>query len=527
MRLRILSFRRVGALVGMLAVAAAAFFLRPYPEYFSSPSAPRDMAKWKGTRYEYFSHALYPSGRYRTLTDVLSSWERKEKLIRVPYRKATVEEKWLKVWPEESKRLRLTGSAMPWTLRGENYQAGEGGQVNLPGGRLEWVAYGLSIPDESSQGKMTYYQPSDHQRLTMDALLDLGLDSEWLLQKNENWKRRPVLRMLLRRKGSTAPFSRPGALVYDAKTGASVSQTTSISNQGEWALIDAMLGIWHDAPLEIAVQLPAGSPRKTPLDLRNGAKSTAHGQFAMLHAMGHGTLDEFPVLVKGSETYRFYPAENRSPHWFALQFEPKALAGQTLASVRFDNGDSYRFRLDVSKRLNLLRCPTTSTSAPTEFALETHPIHARAWFRLDRIPGMPNPRESLTNLFDVEIPVSAQEPSEFGNGWNPSMKGGSRFVLAVHLSSLLEVVCEATETVPQFSSIFNSGINELWIVLPPGNNQWITPRGLLESVTRADAGMHLTLDPDTHILHVERREPWLTRVRKWWNGRAPDWLDFG
>jgi len=135
------------------------------------------------------------------------------------------------------------------------------------------------------------------------------------------------------------------------------------------------------------------------------------------------------------------------------------------------------------------------------------PEKARAIFRVQALPEMPNPRDSTRNLFDVHIPRVALD---FPNGGD-SMLG----------DILVDLIAGAMELTPSTMTI--KPLRRLPEDYLPKRFENVTPRELAREYQKYADDPFFDVDRTDHVIRFHRPEPWTLRVQQWWYFHAPDW----
>lgn len=141
------------------------------------------------------------------------------------------------------------------------------------------------------------------------------------------------------------------------------------------------------------------------------------------------------------------------------------------------------------------------------------------WLRIPGMPDMPNGRD-LENLFEVRIPkVSTWDPAmtvaravemdlRYSGDW------GQEIMVVRDALELLVVVDGEIFTVKgdlEEPEVFKN--QSVWQIV--------------EKMEAEDNEQTLVVANENRLLRVERAEPttW-EKIKRWWNGKAPDWLEF-
>jgi len=172
------------------------------------------------------------------------------------------------------------------------------GLANLPGGgKLRLAAFALSVPqaddpvdDETITQPLVFRRPDAQTLLTKAELDDLGLASDER-EVSKALRILPMIRLVL--KSEDLPATRIGEWrVFDGRTNALITRAVAHREVKPGVVIlDAQLGIWHDTPADLVVELPCGQPVETPVPLQEGFETQPrpHLRF-QLTAIGDGRV---------------------------------------------------------------------------------------------------------------------------------------------------------------------------------------------------------------------------------------------
>lgn len=295
---------------------------------------------------------------------------------------------------------------------------------------------------------------------------------------------------------------------FDERTHANVSEfleRVEPDNLPEnLAILDLHVDIWHDTSLLIAVDLPCGKPSETPVQLDDGfqVNPAPHINFQLLAAAKgplHNTQrdpDQIYLETKNREdlgtvfAYRVFPAA------WALQM-----------GLRVQSGDEETILPLLESELALAQADWPRAEID-ETAVLLFPERARALFRLDALPDMPNPR-NLRNLFDVRIP--RVQFGEFGATGESSLT----YLILDTVSGATQTTVDVYGQSPEITRVDD---------LLTRRFTDVSPRELIAEYQERAVDPYVIVSQSDHVMRFHRPEPWRHRLEQWWYLNKPGWL---
>lgn len=303
-----------------------------------------------------------------------------------------------------------------WQIRNTKLASPDQGEAEPSALGLQLLAFAVSVPhaDDLQRSKvdpnvnLEFLYPETLEPI--DAA-ELGLIAEDR-QVNALKRQNPVLRLVLANQ-SGRPFRILRDDIYDSRTNASVSGSLGavVHDRGELIRVDYDLGIWHDTPLRIGMDLATGEPIRAPLNQKSGEQiqlgDSARIQLVSVIAGAPAGVswsqrhtDFVPDLIHYHPTsgttlaFRFSSAEFAPHCGISLKRN-----GVTTSPIWLETGG----RAQTWKHLRLMRIDRLPPPEIPELEVVFLPERSRVWFELPGLPQMPNGRD-LTDLLDVKIP---------------------------------------------------------------------------------------------------------------------------
>lgn len=220
--------------------------------------------------------------------------------------------------------------------------------------------------------------PESLEPVAPQQLLDEGASTPSL--RIDEWIDAPVLALLIEAGGDLKFVHAVEPEIFDARTGSKVSfPTDKIETEtclGSWTTVRTRLGIWHDTPLVVAVDVahePLDSLTVDPDEWRSWRRKAHSFQMAREHVANQSDPDVkgVGVFLQGGSSCAWFPDAANSKRETFLEW----------------------MRKEGFERVELLRYRKTSVVR----------------FKIAGLPDMPNGRE-IENLFEVRIPkISTEE----------------------------------------------------------------------------------------------------------------------
>jgi len=300
----------------------------------------------------------------------------------------------------------------------ETLQADASNAVHWPGGRLRLRAIATAwrtAVDDPPPIQAVFHDALDGRRWAEDeapaAFREMTPDYTCYLH----------VRLLFEAEGDL-PFEDLEALVFDARTHASVAARYQVEGfgaglvsrkEGRFLALDLDAALWHDTPLEVMIDLPAGPEQRHPFPALGQAVSFLGAGQRRIEltrlGMGEGYPDVLGVFVQVQPEVTFswrrpapglasFPVEKvRKPSLWDL--------GELLESDYL----RVRARSEDEEWVNYPLLGNTDHGLNAEGAeLIFRPERLRCWFKVAGLPRAPNPR-NVRDLLDIRIPGPVDE----------------------------------------------------------------------------------------------------------------------
>ncbi|MEM7014625.1 MAG: hypothetical protein AAF585_24450, partial [Verrucomicrobiota bacterium] len=304
-----------------------------------------------------------------------------------------------------------------WSLRNMNLENPDQGEIEPSELGLQLRAFALSIPNPDDVGRSKADPNVELEFLDPETLEPIDADELGLIaedrQINAFERENPALRLVVA-KERDQPFRILRDDIFDKRTNASVSGSLSgkVHDRGELIRIDYDLGIWHDTPLRIGMDLASGSPIRAPLSLESGEQiqlgDSARIQLVSVIAGNAGGLSwsqRYPDFVP--DLVHYHPTSGTT---LVFRFSSADFAPHCGVSLKRNGVATSPIWLDTDgreqtwKHLRLMRIDRLPPPEIPELEIVFLPERSRVWFEIPNLPQMPNDRD-LADLLDARIPV--------------------------------------------------------------------------------------------------------------------------
>lgn len=369
----------------------------------------------------------------------------------------------------------------------------EGGVVSLPGGtQLRLAAAGLFVPGFSE--RPVFFNPRTLEELSGEQLLGLpGAAQDFEPSPDPS---SPTLRLIF--DGSATPMVRNAVRrVYDARTQWAVGHGGAIeSGEGGAIFADLHLALWHDTPLDVVLDVACGEPVSAPIPREPGAQFLVD-EVLRVQIGGLGAGEAKVVGVRGEE---FDIGGDRDASGFVIARVSRSIWARQCQIGRVGDPVEARSWLEGLPRFQSAALPApVDRIAADELRIFWFPDRARVWFRIEGLPGMPNPR-STKNLFDVRIPLVEIDRRE-------------------DFESLFRHAGQAAQLDVLSDGVYwNYGVG----TEPPAGYfplemRNVSATGLLREVLRFHAAGEIRIDGEKqYLIYGEREQPqWWEKTKTW------------
>lgn len=296
------------------------------------------------------------------------------------------------------------------------------------------------------------------------------------------------------------PFEAMEVRVFDARTKAMLGarrhwdrfEPRLCFREGTFVAINLDCGVWHDTPLEIMVDLPAGAPQRQKLAPNGPQTFQFLGQNERRIRIDRllirpGSIEQSQGIKGPLAEFAWIPDRSPLHGWQAEEaiWDLGNLLQADFLELRAKKADGELFRTML---LNHARLPEA-----TDYELVYYPERQRCWFQVAGLPMVPNSRTGTHDLLDVRIP-------------SPIKRVGYDWVASMAQLSLRD---------------YHTG-SSLWYRLDPP----MKDATLREMLRISSKGQNERVTIDQHKLELKvRPEPeepkWLQAVRDGWKKIAP------
>lgn len=384
------------------------------------------------------------------------------------------------------------------SVRRAPVKADDSGEILLPedaSARLE--AYVLRVPGQS---KGAFLLPRDPRKQKPLAEERLGEIPDKILI-DDRQLHRPRLSLIFKASESLRFFHAADVAVFDQRTGVRVDfgQPHEVSS-GPWTRLDLEMGIWHDTPLEIGLDLLCGKPEV----IEPAREDAPVSQIApaglgtpFFNEGGDGVIlrmdsrrahihiaPVFRPSLQPENAYLEVPEDSEASVRASLTARRHENFGLLIAGTDWDEPPEIRWfgkrwgpgdfggnQISLEQTLELVSEPkfarqvsfsadqALKTMKDSRFGMVHLPEQIRAWFELKSLPEMPGDSD-LKNLFDTPIPeitidISVIPNWVLTNGGEPYGSLGTIYVGSPAMIPeevldllLLEAACRAVELDP-------------------------------------------------------------------------------
>ncbi len=330
----------------------------------------------------------------------------------------------------------------------------------------------------------------------------------WISSQNGHG---PIHRVIFRTAGLARGCCDFAAL-YDGRTGAEVDNyAKEVGDLEGWLALDFFLGVWHETPVVLRLNLVFSEPVSAILPL------SPNSSVVIPNHMRVG----YVATVKGKIGRHFtgkWHIENKlrftsSPDDASILVAMQRFGWESHLAARDPRNKNWRrFRspferyLARSWQIRDVVFQQAEVANLSELVVGVIPNQARLWFELEGLGGMPN-STSIDDLFDVRIP------------WIDFRR--------LHRSDILGIVGSATEREVSFYDdahyFDNPPMGNLSAFQQPIENT--TPRELLQVWLRDNPDFWAEVsESQDHQIWIREREGFLDRLRNWWATHKPGWI---
>ena len=499
--------KRVAAVVLILlaAIAALAVAFRPKPVFYApsrveSPLVDSDF----GYGAELINcppseTPMPPLGREWPIAEAIYAWPPDRELPRVAIKR---KEEIARVEYEDKDSVNFDTELIP-----SPYFAGiaatRAGSVELPAGAsLHLAGFGVRVPDvDENRARQWRFRRYNGEIASSE---EWNAPPEFYETTGFENLERPGLRMVFRF-DKLPVFRATHWAVRDANTGRVVGEVTRQTSTGDWRLVDFELGIWHNAPLEIELDLITGAMQEAELKLETNSQIQFGDRFRIGFALV--ALDDlrgfggFVIAqaraparkLQGSQVVFFHSESPYVEHCFPLP--PKSTPDGTVEPLVYWMPDPFAPMPPTA----VAYFPDRDIQEGDTLRLGFFPYRTRVWFQVQP-QDLPNSAD-IEDLFDVRIPVVKLD----------IMRPADPFA-DLDRVTIDQIVGEATEF----------DINSFWGLIGQDNLHSnlvfydTTPRELLE-LCLAHAHKHrVEVDSENRRLVIEPEPTWRERFEKWW-----------
>ncbi|MEM7011916.1 MAG: hypothetical protein AAF585_10580 [Verrucomicrobiota bacterium] len=394
-------------------------------------------------------------------------------------------------------------------------RADDNSVVHLPGdASLRLAAFALSVPsaddpedlNDPSTQQLLFREPKELIALSGDQLSEIGVPlSAREVNRAKRWT--PMLRLVFVRQGLA--FERITSWrAFDERSHANVSEFLERVEPDDlpdnFAILDLHVDIWHDTSLLIAVDLPCGKASETPIQLSDGfqIKPEPHINFQLL-AAAKGPLHN--AERDPDQIYLETETQEDSATIFAYRVFPATWALQMGLHVRSGDEETILPLLESELALTQANWPRAEID---DAKVLLFPERARALFRLDALPEMPNPR-NVRNLFDVRIP--RVQFGEFGATGESSLT----YILLDTVSGATQTTVDVYGQSPEMKRVDD---------LLTRRFKDVSPRELIAEYQERAVDPYVIVSQSDHVMRFHRPEHWRHRLENLCYFNKPDWL---
>lgn len=366
-------------------------------------------------------------------------------------------------------------------------------QANLPGNiTFRLVAYMLILPQDE---EAPILEPH-----TFAPLLDSDIE---VAMRGRNTRstpymppefRPPILRLGFRTSG--ASFESIDCNAFDSRTGFKVLDQFTQRWFDDLYVVDLYLGIWHDTPIDICLDRPAGKPVHTAVAAEDRFRpiELSPGVWFQLFEVAPGFYTEIRTGDIESFTYKRTNSKGVSAFFQSGYGEATE---QSFIQWAHSSSELYE-RLE--RGANVLATTNPVMFEKAALNVVHFPERTRVWLHLPSLPGMPNGRAESKDLLDVRLPIGNE--------------------VQINDISALQLAYQASEM--QFDWGHSADPNFLREGWPEMGV--LTPRQLLAEYDRRHPKSEVVIDSRRHRITIKDKVSWRERVNYLWN-EFHDWLE--
>lgn len=303
----------------------------------------------------------------------------------------------------------------------ETLQADAANAVHWPGAPLQLRAIATAWctdVDEPVTVRADYHDANDGRRLVLEEL------PKALQEITPEDARYLHLTLLFEAEGDL-PFEDMEVLVFDARTHASVAACFRLDHiesgyvtrtDGGFLALDLEAAIWHDTPLDVMVDLPAGPEQRQPFPAVGQTVTFLGAQQRRIELTRLATGEGYPNIldVFGANPKVTFTWQRLEPSVF-----PQTGSGETVPPERqpslWDLGDlvesdylRVRAQREDGEWVNYPMGQFDHGLDAEGAELIFRPGRQRCWFKVAGLPAAPNPR-SVRDFLDVRIPGPVEQ----------------------------------------------------------------------------------------------------------------------